>query len=413
VRITVLALGSRGDVQPFLAIAYHLHRAGFKVRMAANEDFKILIRSYGLDYFSLGSNTQKMINTPEGQEMIGSGKFIAGIRYFRKHALRQMEEVQHASWQACQETDLLIYSALQLWGPSIADKLGIPSYPVFLIPFYPTRELPIPQGRIPDIPALNPLLYRALVQAIWRIIYRSPINAFRTNTLELSPLPAGYQNVLGNRKDPILFAYSAHVLPLPADWPPQARITGYCFLPPPPDWEPPADLLGFLESGPAPIYIGFGSMSDREAARKTEIVLTALAQTGQRAILHRGWGGLQANALTTNVFMVDSIPHEWLFGKVSMAIHHGGAGTTAAGLRAGIPSLVIPHFGDQFFWANRVHKLGAGPRPIPLKKLSAKRLSEAILSILKDAPLRERAAALGKKIRAEDGLGTLQSMVKL
>lgn len=412
-RITVLALGSRGDVQPFIAIAYHLHRAGFNVRMAINADFEELVRSYGLEYFSLGGNIQEMVNTPEGQDMIRSGKMAAAIRYFRKRVVQQYEKVQQLSLQACQDTDLLIYSALQMWGISIAEKLNIPSYPVFLIPFYPTRELPIPQGQTPDIPALNPLLYRALIQAIWTILYRSPINAFRTNTLGLSPIPGGYQNVLGKREEPVLFAYSQHILPLPIDWPPQAHIIGYCFLPTPPDWQPPADLLAFLAAGPAPIYIGFGSMSDREAVRKTQLVLEALRQTGQRAILHRGWGGLQVDDLPQDVFLVDSVPHEWLFEKVSMVIHHGGAGTTAAGLRAGVPSLIVPHFGDQFFWAERVHKLGAGPRPIPLKQLTAERLSRGITQIQKNPTICERATLFGKMIRAENGVGAMQSVIKL
>ncbi len=411
-RITVLAMGSRGDVQPFIAIAYHLQRAGFNVRMAANADFEKLIRSYGLDYFSLGANIQEMVNTPEGQEMIRSGKFIAGIRYFRKHALRQAEEIQRASWQACQQTDLLIYSALQLWGASIAQKLNIPSYPVFLIPFYPTRDFPIPQGRMPDIPALNPLFYRVLMQVTW-MLFRASVNQFRTDTLGLPPTPTGYQHVLGERQEPVLFAYGRHVLPLPADWPKQARITGYCFLPPPPDWQPPGNLLEFISSGPIPVYIGFGSMSDREAVRKTQLVLKAIQHTGQRAILHRGWGGLQADRLPPGIFMIDSVPHEWLFGKVSMVVHHGGAGTTAAGLRAGIPSLVIPHFGDQFFWAGRVHKLGAGPRPIALKDLSVERLSESIQHALENQTIRERAASLGEKIRTEDGAGAVQTAIHL
>jgi UDP:flavonoid glycosyltransferase YjiC (YdhE family) len=409
-RVTVLAIGSRGDVQPFIAIAYRLHQTGYSVQMAANSDFEDLIRSYGLKFVCLGANTQDMINTPEGQKMIHSGSFIAGIRYYRKHARRQMAEVQQASWEACQGSDLLIYSGLQLWGASIAEKLNIPSYPVFLIPFYPTRNLPIAQGRIPDIPFLNPFFYHLLLQATW-MLFRPAVNEFRSKTLGIFPLPSGYQHVFGKQQSRVLFAYSPHVLPLPEDWPSQAYITGYCFLPAPQDWQPTQELQEFLASGPVPIYVGFGSMADRNAVQKTQMVLEAIKKTGQRAIIHRGWGGLDTELLPSGIFMVDSVPHEWLFERVSMVVHHGGAGTTAAGLRAGVPSLLVPHFADQFFWGERVYKLGVGPRPIMQKELNTDRLANSINLAKEDVSIREKAASLGRMIRSEDGVGNIQRMI--
>ena len=405
-RITVLAMGSRGDVQPFIAIAYRLQQTGYSVEVAANIDFEGLIRSYGLKFISLGANTQDLLYTPEGQKMIQSGNFLAGLQYYRKHARKQMMDVQQASWKACQGTDLLIYSGLQLWGGSIAEKLRIAAYPVFLIPFFPTREFPIAQGHILDIPVVNPLSHHLLLQSTW-MLFRPAINEFRTQTLGMPPIPGNYKCVFGQKNSPVFFAYSPHVLPHPSDWPSHAVVVGYCFLPPPPNWKPSHELQDFLASGPPPIYIGFGSMADRNAQQKTRMVLEAIKKTGQRAILHRGWGGFEAEKLPPSVFMIDSVPHDWLFERVSLVVHHGGAGTTAAGLRAGIPGLLVPHFADQYFWGDRLYKLGSGMPPIPLKEMSTDRLASSINRALNETPLKEKAAALGKLIRAEDGVGNI------
>lgn len=402
-RITVLAFGSRGDVQPFIALAYHLHQAGVRVRIAANEDFAALIQSYGLDYVSLGSNVQAMVNTPEGQAMIHTGNTITALRYFMTQAQRHVDAVQWAAWQACQESDALIYSGIAMSGAPIAEKLGIPSMPVFMIPAYPTRHLPVPQGNLPNWPVLNAAFYEIFLEICW-LLFRNSINRFRTRRLGLLPEPWGYKHLLTDPRTPILLAYSEHILPRPADWPAHIHICGYWFLPPPPNWTPPDDLVTFLEAGSPPIYIGFGSMADRNAEAKTRAILEAITQTGQRAILVKGWGGLDSAELPKNIFMIDSIPHAWLFDYVSMVIHHGGAGTTAAGLRAGIPNILIPHFADQFFWGHRIHQLGVGPCPIPAKKLNAYKLANAIQICLNDSSIKERAALLGKKIQSENGL---------
>jgi UDP:flavonoid glycosyltransferase YjiC (YdhE family) len=162
--------------------------------------------------------------------------------------------------------------------------------------------------------------------------------------------------------------------------------------------------MEFLESGPPPVYIGFGSMSNRKPEETADLVLQAIAQTRQRAILMAGWGGLRREDLPENVFMVDSVPHQWLFPRVVAVVHHGGAGTTAAGLRAGVPSIITPFFGDQSFWGNRVAQLGVGPEPIPRRRLTADALAHAIQRAVSDQTMRQRAAALGTRIQAENGV---------
>ncbi len=202
------------------------------------------------------------------------------------------------------------------------------------------------------------------------------------------------------------------MIPPPADWDGQLHVTGYWFLDPVDDWTPPADLSEFLQAGSPPIFIGFGSMSTRNPAETTDLILQAVARTGQRAILLSGWGGLRKTNLPDTVFMVESVPFAWLFPRVAAVVHHGGAGTTSAGLRAGVPTIIIPFFADQPFWGQRVAKLGVGPAPIPRKQLTAERLAQAIQTAVSNQAMRQRAAELGTKIRAEDGIARAVEVIQ-
>ena len=203
---------------------------------------------------------------------------------------------------------------------------------------------------------------------------------------------------------PILYPYSRHVLPVPQDFPPHVHVTGYWFLDHSPHWQPAPELERFLESGTPPVYIGFGSIGARNAEKRTTLVLEALEKSGQRGLLVSGWGGLTASELPPTVFMAESVPHDWLFPRVAAVVHHGGAGTTAAGLRAGKPTIICPFMADQPFWGNLVYQRGAGPKPIPQSRLTANGLAEAITAAARDQPMQRCAADLGAKIRAEDGI---------
>jgi UDP:flavonoid glycosyltransferase YjiC (YdhE family) len=202
----------------------------------------------------------------------------------------------------------------------------------------------------------------------------------------------------------MLYCFSPTIVPKPPDWGEHSHVTGYWFLDHPLDWQPPADLVGFLESGPPPIYVGLGGIASRNPEKTSRIVLDALRQSGQRGVIAACGGGLSQSDLPDEVFVTEAIPHDWLFPRMAAVVHHGGAGTTGAGLRAGVPSILVPVANDQPFWARRVKALGAGPAPIPRRRLSADRLAQAIRVAVTDESIRKRAAELGETIRAEDGV---------
>jgi UDP:flavonoid glycosyltransferase YjiC (YdhE family) len=217
----------------------------------------------------------------------------------------------------------------------------------------------------------------------------------------------------GRPPTPILMAISPHVFPPPPDWPARNHVTGYWFLDESPGWEPPAALVRFLEDGPAPVCIGFGSVVTSDAARLGRVALEALARSGLRGVLLGGWSGIGGDEdISGHVLRLESAPHGWLFPRMAAVVHHGGAGTTAAGLRAGAPGILTPFSSDQPFWASRIEALGVGPRPIPIHRLTADNLAEAMRLAVSDESIRARAADLGAKIRAEDGVARAVEIIE-
>jgi UDP:flavonoid glycosyltransferase YjiC (YdhE family) len=205
---------------------------------------------------------------------------------------------------------------------------------------------------------------------------------------------------------PIVYGYSPSFLPPPRDWPAYCYVTGYWFLDKEQDWQPDASLLDFLRAGSPPVNIGFGSMIDRDPEAMTTLVIKALERSRQRGILLNGGGGaLSRERVPDQVFLLDAIPHNWLFPHVAAVVHHGGAGTTGAGLRAGKSTLIVPFISDQRFWGDQVYERGVGPKPIAHQHLSADTLAEGIQTAVTDEEIRAKAEALGEKIRAEDGVG--------
>jgi sterol 3beta-glucosyltransferase len=257
------------------------------------------------------------------------------------------------------------------------------------------------------------MTYR-LLPLLTRGMYGSVVSHWRRESLRLPSRPAlsGDLEQTDGSPVPVLLGFSTQVVPRPSDWPPTVTVTGYWFLEEAVDWQPPAELLHFLEEGPQPVFIGFGSMAGRDPERLGRTVLDALRDSGERGIIVTGWGGTRLAGTPPGVFVLESAPYEWLLPRVKAVVHHGGAGTTAAGLRAGRPSVVCPFVADQPFWGARVAALGVGPEPIPQRKLTAGNLADAIRTAATDPAMRERAARLGERIRAEDGVGNAVAAIE-
>lgn len=406
-QVTIIAVGSRGDVEPYVALGNGLKQAGHAVHVLGSQDFRDAITAHGLTYFDIGGSIQSVAQGM--QDLLEGGNFLKILSSMGPAAQGMVSQAVVSGLAACDGSDLVIaglggFSV----GLALSEKLGIPFVPAYLYPFTPTREFAsvlLPSTGV-ALPAwANRLSHRIGRQMLWQA-FRSADNKARREVLHLPAAPLlGPFGSLEKAGGTVLCGYSRHVIPVPRDWSRSIHVTGYWFLEPAPGWKPPAELDLFLNSGPTPVYLGFGSMVHRRPEEMADLVLRALERTGQRAVVSTGWGGMRTSRLPDSVCMVGSIPHSWLFPRMAAVVHHGGVGTTAAGLRAGVPAVVTPFFGDQPFWGDRVHSLGVGPRPIPRRQLSSDRLADAIRVAVSDTGMRDRAAALGERIRAEDGIG--------
>jgi len=414
--IAILASGSRGDVEPYVALGVGLQEAGHAVRLVTHQDFQAFVIGYGLAFWPVEGRVQDIAQSDAMRERIEGGHFLAVMAQMAQEAQRGAVYLAEAGLAACQGVDLVLAGLGGLFtGLALAEKLDLPFVQAYYIPLTPTRAYP--SFLLHGLPswldgALNRLSYHLARQVIWQS-FRSADSAARKQVLDLPPAPFwGPYGAARLQGGPILYGYSPSVIPVPPDWGDRIHVTGYWFLDPPVDWTPPPELTAFLRAGPPPIYVGFGSMSSRDPARTADLVLQALSQAKQRAIVLSGWGGMRTEELPESVFAVDAIPFSWLFPRVAAVVHHGGAGTTAAGLRAGVPSIVVPFFGDQPYWGQRVAALGVGPEPIPRRKLTAARLARAIQAALTDRAMRGRAADLGAEIQTQDGVARAVAVIE-
>jgi sterol 3beta-glucosyltransferase len=414
-QIAIIALGSRGDVQPYIALGKGLKAAGHQVRLLTHENFAALVNSHGLAFWPLKGNVQEFMDSPKIRELLEKGNFLAINAYASKAAQAAAIDWAKGGLAACEGVDLFVAGVGGLFvGLALAEKLALPLLQAHVFPFTPTSAFPAILFP-PAIAKLGGYVNRLSHQLFRQIMWQGARKGDRLARSQVLDLPAapffGPYAAAAARQYPIVYGFSPTVIPKPSDWR-NTQITGYWFLDEAPDWQPPAALLDFLERGAPPVYIGFGSMGSRNPEQTADLVLQAIARTGQRAILQSGWGGLSKTELPDNVFVVDAVPHSWLFSRVAAVVHHGGAGTTAAGLRAGVPNIVIPFFGDQPFWGRRVAELGVGPAPIPRKQLTAERLTTAIHQAVTDRTMQKCAADLGAKIRAEDGIPNVVAIVR-
>ncbi|KAL1874634.1 hypothetical protein Plec18167_005866 [Paecilomyces lecythidis] len=411
--IVIQIVGSRGDVQPFIALGEELQRYGHRVRLATHGIFESWIKESGLEFFPIGGDPKElMAYMVKNPGLIPQMKNL-NIKDIQKK--RQMvAEILDGCWMSCIEDDPItnvpfVADAIIANPPSFAhihcaQALGIPVHLMFTMPWTSTREIPHPLANVKfskTTPTVaNYLSYSVVEWLTWQGL-SDIIDNFRVK-LDLEPVPTNEgASLLDTLKIPFTYCWSPALMHKPRDWPHHTDVCGFFFRDMP-DYKPPADLVDFIHRGPKPIYIGFGSIVVEDPQQFTTTVLEAVRQAGVRAVISRGWNSLDGSP-SPDIFYLDECPHEWLFQHVSAVVHHGGAGTTACGLRYGRPTVIVPFFGDQPFWGRLVATAGAGPAPIAYKSLNSQNLSEAIRLSLQPE-ITKAAEAISYKMRQESGV---------
>jgi len=399
-RVAVVSMDTRGGIVPYVALGLGLRRAGHDVRMVAPADFAPMLAEVGLPIAPLSGSVEEVLR---GSTRATERGTMASMRF----AAREMKPRIHAwtreTLEACEGVDVVTGGVGgMVVGLSVAEKLGKA--------FVETQVQPVgaPTGAYPGVLVAGPrwlgsagyrLGHQLSEMALW-MPFRGAMASARKEVLGLTGRPSAADG------QPVLYGFSRHVVPVPA--PAQGNrerhVTGYWFLPAPPTWSPPPALEAFLAAGGPVVAVGFGSMVSDDPEALTALVLGAVRGAGVRAVLTTGWGGLTSLSRAADVFVADTLPYDWLFPRVAAVVHHGGAGTTGLALQAGVPAIVVPFTVDQPFWGSRVAALGVGPTPIPRKRLTQERLADALRSTVADEAMCARAAALGERIRAEDGV---------
>ncbi|TPX17811.1 uncharacterized protein E0L32_002912 [Thyridium curvatum] len=429
--IVIHIVGSRGDVQPFIPIAQTLSRPPYnhRVRICTHPVFKDFVEEHGLEFFSIGGDpSQLMAYMVRNPGLLPSRESMKAGDVGKRR--KEMWDIMTRAWRSCIEAgnglgepikavdvanvkDLFLADAIIANPPSMAhihcaEKLGIPLHMVFTMPWSPTTKFPHPLASIKDDGGsgngtLNYFSFILMELLTWQGL-GDLINKFRIKTLGLDPVsPMWGHQLLHRLHVPYSYLWSQSLIPKPADWGPHINITGFSFLPLAHSYTPSPDLAEFLDvPGPAPIYIGFGSIVVDDPQALTAMIFQAVKLAGVRAIVSKGWGGIGSGEVPKDVFLIDNVPHDWLFQHVSAVVHHGGAGTTAAGIAAGRPTVVVPFFGDQPFWGKMIAQAGAGPVPIPFKRLTAETLAASIEFALKPE-VKVAVQKMADGIASEDG----------
>jgi polyketide synthase PksN len=404
-KITILAFGSRGDVQPFVALGKGLKKAGYAVTIAAINEYKEIIANNGLYFAPLHLNSDELKVTLQDRYRRENKAATALSQVAKGNLAHNIASWLDNSYQASFGCDILLYTGLAYhFGIHLAEKLKVPSIPVYLQPI--TENSTVASFLMPQLKIgakYNHISYRMAEMLLWRSM-GGTINHWRRNN-GLKPLSEKENFAMKHRSSsPVMYGFSFQIFPRPAEWGDNISLPGYFFLEKYDDWQPAPKLARFLEAGPPPVYVGFGSMNDYLSQPAVNVILEALKQTGERIILAMGWENVKTGELGENIFVTGYTPHHWLFPKMKAIIHQGGAGTTAATLQAGVPSIVIPFMLDQPFWGERAYQLGVCPKPVSYRELSVPRLMKALEMVLNEPRFKEKAAEIGKMMNNEDGV---------
>ena len=406
VRVAILTLGTRGDVQPYLALGRELRRRGHEVTVAAPDNFGAWASAHGFEFAPLGLDFEAFLRRPDVRQAL-AGQWWRLVSLWREVVAPTMRGMFAASWEAARDADVLVYHPKVPMAVDIAEATGAGLVSAVAIPIFPTGAFPPPIWSGSFGAKVNRWLYKLFEFS--HISYRRSLNRWRRETLGLGPsrwfTKPGF---IGDQPWPRLCGVSPAVLPAPSDWDAQTVMTGYWFLDEEEaEREPDPGLQRFLDDGEPLVYVGFGSMTTPRPDATARAFLDGARRAGVRLLIARGWGGLEAREPwreSMHLHVLDAAPHRLLFPRVAGVVHHGGAGTTGAGLRAGRPTWICPVSVDQPFWGRRVHELGCGPEPVRLRRVRADTVAAALDDLVQNRGYRERARELGRAVARENGV---------
>jgi sterol 3beta-glucosyltransferase len=404
-RIVIFTVGTEGDARPYAALGRGLADAGYDVVIATSREFEAFVRAQGLGFAPLTADFLEMMR--RNKSVMDRRSQMALVRTLMRETRRMAETWAREGLAAAQGADLVVGSGnVSLLAASVAERLGVAYVRSQLQPFDPSRALPPVLFRPPARPLpglLNLGLYHLLRMLAWRFMRRA-VNGYRRD-MGLAPYPwYGPWDRHYGAGGRILYGFSEHVTPRQPEWPERIAMPGYFILQQADRYIPPRELERFLAEGPPPIYIGFGSMVSAKSRDLALTALKAVRRLGCRAIIASGWAELgDSIEPSDNILVIKGAPHDWLFPRVALAVHHCGAGTTAAAARAGVPTVPVPFVGDQFFWGWQLGRIGVATPWLERSRLTPERLAEAIL-LARSPQMVARAAELGARLRAEDGV---------
>lgn len=409
VRVAIMTAGSRGDVAPFTGLGAALAGAGHEVTLVTHGLFAGLTEGSGVRFHALPVDPRAELHSERGRALHRSATGAGKLLRVMKMAKAVAGELAPGLVEAAKGSDVLVLSgAVAPLGCAIAEGLGLPSVGVDLQPVHPTREFAPPMAGLRSLGGTgNRLAGHAVTAAIERIFADAARDV--RDGLGLPPRSLATTRRARDRRGwPVLHGFSPHIVPRPADWRPGLDVVGY--------WWPhdtghlPPHLEDFLAAGPAPVFVGLGSATVPDPARFSAQIVRALRTAGLRGVIQEGWAGLTATG--DDILTLGEVPHSRLFPRMAAVVHHAGAGTTGAGLRAGVPTVPVPVQFDETFWAARLTALGTAPCALPLAKFTSARLADALVRATRDPSYRERAGTLAARLAAEDAVAPVEAALR-
>ena len=403
-RIAALTFGTEGDMRPMVALGRGLRDAGHDVVLLAERSGAAYAGECGVPFVPLAGDMAQALEAASADFMRGRGDVTQTAKGLAEIACANTSAWMRATLEHAGNADAIIAAGLAIYvGLSCAEHLHIPAIGAGLQPVMPTREFAspfLPPWRLPGW--ANRLSHRLVLALMWRA-FRGALDDARRDVTAEPPRRHPFDGY------PVVCGISRVLVPQPRDWPGQYVITGQWWRPHEPGYAPPAALADFLARGEPPVYIGFGSMVGFDRDHLRTLVFDAL--DGRRALLFSGWSGFGAGDLPPTVLQIGPTPHDWLLPRTRIVVHHGGAGTTHAAARAGVPSIVAPFAGDQPFWADRLMRLGITAPPIPHKQLTVGRLRDS-LALASAAGMCTRARRVAEAMATEDGVGSAVACIE-